>query len=160
MKMLFVLRHAKAEADSSNGDFSRKLTDRGEEDAKQTGKHIAKIVEKPDLIVSSDAARALQTAKIVSKATHYKDDIAEEHEIYEATVPSLMEVVRQLPSKADTVILVGHNPGLEGLVYTLAENREAASPLATATFVQLEANVDEWGDIEEGCARVAGSYTP
>lgn len=159
MKMLFVLRHAKAEPAASGSDFSRALTERGEEDAAHSGKHIAKIAT-PDLIVTSDAERALSTARIVAKKTEYNAEIVQNPAIYEARVEVLIDVVRTFPNSADIVVLVGHNPGLEGLVYALGENRESVPRLATATFVQMAFDVDDWSDVTDECGRIAGSYTP
>jgi len=159
MKSLFIVRHAKAEADAPGGDFARKLTERGEEDAKQTGKHIAKIMT-PDLIVSSDAARALSTAKIIAKKTDHDGDLVEEHAIYEASVPDLVDVVRALPNSEKKVIIVGHNPGFEGLAYFLSKNREAMPRMSTATAVLIEFDIADWTEVDEETGSIAGSFTP
>jgi phosphohistidine phosphatase len=156
---LFIVRHAKAEADAPGGDFARRLTERGEDDAKQTGKHIADIMS-PGLIVSSDAARALSTAKIIAKKTDYAGELVEDHAIYEASVPDLVEVVRALPKSEKKVIIVGHNPGFEGLAYFLAENREAIPRMSTATAVLIEFNITDWTEIDEETGRITGSFTP
>ena len=160
MKTLIVHRHAKAEPHATGGDFVRTLTRRGEEDAGAAGKQVASIVSTPDLIVSSDAARALSTARMVAAATGYRAKLREDHGIYEAAVDDLLAVVRGLPSSAESVVLVGHNPGLEGLVQTLVNGVDGYIGLGTANFATIELDVDEWADVDKGGGRVIGTYAP
>src|SRR5689334_8757368 len=120
MKTLLLLRHAKAEAEAPKGDHDRALTGRGERDAAGIGRQIRTLVGCPDAVVTSDARRAKQTAKIVAAAVGFPGKIAAKGKIYEASPETLLEVVRKLPEKARCVLLVGHNPGFERLAGLLA----------------------------------------
>ena len=115
MKTLLILRHAKAENDAPKGDEKRALTKRGEREAADIARQIEAAVGVPDAIVSSDAKRARQTAKIVADSLDYSDKVDTKKSIYAADVDTLLRVVRKLPGSADCVLLVGHNPGFEEL---------------------------------------------
>lgn len=159
-KTLILLRHGKAEGHSADGDFARELTHRGEEDAEKAGKHIFKEIATPDLIMTSDAARAQSTAKIAAKAARYAGKLVLEHGIYEASTSDLAAIVRGLPSTAASAVIVGHNPGLEELVHLLADDWTHAPGLGTACFTRLEFDVDEWSAVEDGAGRIAGVFAP
>ena len=159
MKTVFVLRHGKAEGHSAGGDFARKLTDRGEVDAAKAGKHIAGIILSPSWIVTSDAARAMSTARIVAKVMGV-EEVDVDHDIYEASVNDLVQVVHRMPEAEQTAVIVGHNPGLEGLIYFLADDPSKIVGLGTACVAQLELAVDRWGDVHSGCGRVVSTYSP
>jgi len=159
MKTLFVLRHGKAEAHSGGGDFARKLTDRGEADAAKAGKYIAGITSTPPWIVTSDAGRALSTARIVAGVVGVgKVDV--DHDIYEASVDDLCHVVQRIPDTEHAAVIVGHNPGLEGLVYFLVDDPTTVVGLGTANVAQVELAVDRWDDVASGCGRVVSTYSP
>src|SRR5689334_25187603 len=111
MKTMLILRHAKAEQNATRGDRARTLTKRGRRAAAAMGAHVADTLGRPDAIVSSDAARARETADAVAAAVGFGDAITIQPRIYDADVATLVAVVRALPDAADAVVLVGHNPG-------------------------------------------------
>jgi len=160
MKTLFVLRHGKAEHHSPHGDFGRKLTDRGEADAEKAGNHIAKHLQHKPWIVTSDAARALSTAKIAANAMDFKGEIDIDHAIYEASVDDLFDVVRNIPEAEAVAVIVGHNPGLDGLVYRLAKDKSTAVGLGTANVAHVEIDVDAWHDIDEDTGTIISRFEP
>ena len=160
MKTLILLRHGKAEADSPNGDHGRELADRGRKDVPAVVKHIKHKPGCPDLIVSSGAVRALQTAKLAAETLGYKLDPVEDDDIYEASAGDLLAIVRGLPNKADSVMLVGHNPGFEGLAHTLANARHSIPSMPTSGLVWLELPIKNWDEIKAGEGDVKGSYHP
>jgi len=158
MKSLLILRHGKAEAFNESSDKSRVLAERGIRDAKKMGELILEKTGTPDLIVSSDAARARQTAEIASKAAHYKAAIDFRPEIYNASMGRLIQVVESLPESAKTVLIVGHNPGLFDLAgYLINGNLE--SELPTCGLVHLHVPV-KWDEAIIGTAKLVGEYIP
>src|SRR5215211_6152340 len=68
MKSLLILRHAKTQSDAPAGDHARELTERGHRNAETMGAYIKNLTGTPDLIITSDATRARQTAEIVASA--------------------------------------------------------------------------------------------
>jgi len=141
MKTLLILRHGKAEQYSEDGDKGRALTARGASDGEKIAKHFGA----PDLIVASNAERAAQTARIAARMTGYTADIIWNSSIYEASLSTLTEIIRSLPPDANTVLIVGHNPGFEELAALLAV--DAPRPLALKTSGLAAIGLPgEWSD--------------
>ena len=162
---LFILRHAKSDWDSgAPTDFERPLNKRGTKDAPLMGRWMKERGLLPDWIVASPAKRAEETVKAVVKALGFaKKQIHWEQRVYEASVRDLSEVLAAVPKKAERVMLVGHNPGLEELVAYLAHRDELPDPpfgfLKTATLVQLWMP-EEWARLRPGCAQLVQIMTP
>lgn len=144
MKTLYLMRHAKSSWSFDDlSDQQRPLNDRGRDDAPLMGQALAKRNTKLDLLVSSPAVRALSTAALVAHELEYpaeKIEVAET--IYEATVPDLLAVVRQLPDAADSVLLVGHNNTLTDFANLLSPSEIPEMP--TAAIVCLKFSTDQW----------------
>ncbi|NOU12759.1 MAG: histidine phosphatase family protein [Methylococcaceae bacterium] len=164
MRELFILRHGKADTPEGLADFDRPLKKRGREDSKWIGRwlHDRKLL--PDYVLSSPAIRALQTAQRVCKQLDFDLEAIEyEHGIYEAYPDTLVSVLKKCPHSAQRVLLVGHNPGLEGLIVKLTGYSEPlpddASRLSPAAMVQLVFEGD-WDQLTEGCAKWVALVRP
>lgn len=115
MKKLFLIRHAKAEEGSfSKKDIYRNITPKGEGDALNKSLILSKFTQKIDLIISSDANRAFQTAEIFAKTYNYSADlIIKEHFIYKDYDPiDLLHYINQISNDVETVMIFGHNPNI------------------------------------------------
>ena len=116
MKVLSILRHAKAERpEGYPNDFSRPLTTRGHKDGARMGAFLAGMEPAVDCILSSPAARAAQTAEHIAAELSYTKTVGWEAGIYLANADTLLELLRRAPEEAEHVVLIGHNPGLEEL---------------------------------------------
>ena len=146
MKTLLVLRHAKSSRDDpALDDRDRPLAARGERDAPRMGRLVRDEQLSPDLVVCSDAVRARQTAEAMAEAAGYSGTILLEHRLYAAEAAVILAVLRDVVEPdVDTVMIVGHNPGLEDLVSALTGARE---DLPTATLAQLALPIDRWAEI-------------
>jgi phosphohistidine phosphatase len=160
MKTLIILRHGKAVDILVSGDKRRELTERGLRDAGAMGRLIGSEVGVPDLIVSSDAKRARQTAEIAGEATGYKGEVIYEPAIYDASVDTLIGVVRSLPDSADYVILVGHNPGFESLSADLVADGTEPPRLPTSGFAYLQFSAISWHNIRTGTGTLVAVHWP
>jgi phosphohistidine phosphatase len=161
MKTLFVFRHAKTEPNSPEGDKARVLTPRGERDSRTMGERLRVLAPAIDIVVSSDAVRARQTAEIAARAAGLDVAVAIEPEIYAAPLDTLLDVVRSLPDAASTVVIIGHNPGFEDLSTALAPEGTEPVRLPTAGLAHLEfPAADRWREVREGTGRLVGVYTP
>lgn len=160
MKTLIILRHGKAMDVLVSGDKRRELTERGLRDAEAMGKLIGSDVGVPDLIVSSDARRARQTAELAGAAAGYKGEVTYEPAIYDASVDTLLDVVGSLPDTADYVILVGHNPGFESLSADLAADGTAPPRLPTSGFAHLQFKATRWHNIRPGTGTLVVVHWP
>ncbi|NCA69540.1 MAG: histidine phosphatase family protein [Sphingobacteriia bacterium] len=162
---LLILRHAKSDWDSgAASDFDRPLAKRGKSDAPKVGAWLYREGLVPDHVVSSPAKRARQTATKVCKCLDIKKtQIIWEPSIYEGTVTQLLETLARCPPEAVTVLLIGHNPGLEQLILHLVgedlEIPEDGKILPTATVARLEMP-DDWGALECGSAELVSLIRP
>jgi phosphohistidine phosphatase len=161
MKTLFVLRHGKAEPTSPQGDKARVLAPRGLRDSHTMGERLRELAPEIDLFVSSDAARARQTAEIAAEAAGFDGAVTIEPDVYAASLDTLLDVVRSLPEEASSVVIVGHNPGFEDVSTALTPDGTEPVRLPTAGFAHLEfPAAKRWRDVREGKGRLVGVHTP
>lgn len=145
MKTLFIMRHAKSSWDDpALADFERPLNERGLKTAPFMGAVMAEYDLAPELIVSSPAMRARQTAELVREPAAADAEIRFDERIYEASAQRLLEVVSEIEDRFDAAMIVGHNPGFENLVRVLTGKIEAM-PTAALAVVDLE--IDSWQEI-------------
>lgn len=162
---LLLLRHAKSDWGSgAASDFERPLARRGKRDAPRVGEWLYREGLVPNQVLSSPAQRARQTALKVCKALDIKKKaICWEPAIYDASLAELLAVLGRCPATARTVLLVGHNPGLEELLRHLTggEHPEPADGklLPTAALARLEMP-DDWSQLAPGCALLLSLIRP
>ncbi len=145
---MLVLRHAKSSwDDSSVSDRERPLNARGRRDAPRIGDLIRDEAVIPELILTSDALRAHTTALAVAEAAEYTGDIRVDPMLYLAGPDDILAVLKSLPDgDAATVMIVGHNPGLEDLIERLTGAREE---MPTAALARLALPIDLWADLDD-----------
>jgi len=152
MKMLYLLRHAKSSwKDPEQRDFDRPLNGRGREAAPLVGRLIRQRKLPVDLLLSSPAARARETAALVKESAGLSAELLFDERIYEADAARLLEVVTQAAEPADALLLVGHNPGLEELL-TFLTGEERNMPTAALACVALD--VEKWGEVRARAGRL------
>lgn len=146
-RQLLILRHAKSSwADEGLDDWQRPLNDRGERDAPRVGELLRERSLVPDLIITSDAVRAETTARTVARAAGYTGRLLLAPELYHASPGAIIDVIRNIEdTSARTIMIVGHNPGLEDLVAQLTGER---IDLPTAALVYISLPVGAWRDVE------------
>ena len=138
MKDLLLMRHAKSSwKDAKLADFERPLNDRGRKAAALMGKYIAKENISIDLVVSSPAVRARQTIEQMLRAAKRSVELRFDQLIYEATSTRLLEVISQVEDERKSVLLVGHNPGMEEFLATLVGG-EQHMPTASLAIISLQ----------------------
>ena len=147
------MRHAKSSWSFDDlNDRERPLNDRGREDAPHMGQALAKRDIHLDLLVSSPAVRALSTAVLVAREVDYPhDNIQIERGIYEADLDTLLDIIRELPDAASSVLLTGHNPTI-----TDVGNHLSPSPLSgempTAAILCLRFQTEHWAEVKQANA--------
>jgi phosphohistidine phosphatase len=160
MKHIILVRHAKSSwALPSLSDFDRPLNKRGKRDAPAMGKRMAGEKMVPDKIISSPATRAISTARTLAKSLDIpRDKIREERMIYEASSMQLLGFMRGWKEKWETVMTVGHMPGIGDLAQLLLEQN--IGPIPTCSVVEIELDVDSWADVAPGCGRLIRMMKP
>lgn len=146
VKTLLVLRHAKSSwNDTSLDDHERPLNKRGRRDAPRMGEWVRDHQLIPDVIISSDAVRARLTAEAVAEAARYAGEIRLDPRLYAASRADILTVLGAgQETQAGTVMIVGHNPGLEELVAQLTGEQRN---LPTAALAQIVLPIDRWSDL-------------
>ena len=150
MKKLFLVRHAKSSWDDpSLDDIDRPLNDRGKNNAPEMGERLKKQGILPDLLISSPASRARSTAKKLAKKIGYaKNEIQINDGLYHGSDDILIDIVRNLPDTAESVMLFGHNPGFTYFANQLCNINIYNIP--TAGVVAIDFPMDSWQDVEFG----------
>ncbi|HVF27710.1 MAG TPA: histidine phosphatase family protein [Pyrinomonadaceae bacterium] len=147
MKTLLLLRHAKSSWDNPSArDFDRPLNKRGMKAAPLIGRYMRKRKVKPDLVVSSPAARARRTAELVVEAAGIGAEIQLDERIYEASTDQLMSIVAEVDESIDVMLLVGHNFGIEQFLERLTGG---VHHMPTAALARISLRLDHWGEIRD-----------
>lgn len=116
---LYLLRHAKSSWDEPLPDHQRPLSSRGVRDAGAAGRLLAANGWAADLVLCSTSVRTRETWRLASLSGARAGEVRYLDEIYEASVTRLLAVVRDTAERAGSLMLVGHGPGLPGLVDAL-----------------------------------------
>ncbi len=149
MKKLYLIRHAKSSWKNPGlEDFERPLSKRGLKDAATMGKILKKASLKPDMVITSPARRAQETAEIiVDKIGFSIDRVVLEDDVYDATTYELIEIINNLDDQLDTVVLFGHNPGMTNLANLL--NEVEIDNIPTCGIFVIEFDVKSWKKVSE-----------
>ena len=168
MKTVGLLRHAKSGwADPRARDFDRPLSPRGEKGAVLMGRHIRDTGRRFDRVLASPAVRVAETIEQANKAFGRSFPVEWDRRIYLASSATLIDLLRELGSDVGAALMVGHNPGLEDVIFDLVPD-DGSSPLRdevevkfpTASFAVLELDIERWADLKEGCARLVALTRP
>ncbi|EGD58974.1 putative phosphohistidine phosphatase, SixA [Novosphingobium nitrogenifigens DSM 19370] len=168
MKTLALFRHAKSDwSDARARDFDRPLNERGQRGAIAMGRHIRNGRWRFDRIIASPAVRVAETIETASRAWGRAFPVEWDRRIYLASSATLIDLLREMDGDPESVLMVGHNPGLEDLIFDLVPD-DGSSPLReiverkfpTATFAVLELAIDRWEDLDLGCARLVELTRP
>lgn len=159
MKTLYVLRHGHAVPESeATSDHSRELSKRGRVEVKRSAQHLGGRSRLPSLVLTSDAARALGTAELCLASWSARPELRVTERLYLAGPASYVEELAVGADPHQVAMVVGHNPGLEALVYTLTERSEH---LATASLVEIALPIAAWSELsgaERHAGRVVSSF--
>ena len=146
-RKLFIIRHGKSSWDHQGlDDIDRPLAERGILNAEEMAKRLAQKGLIPELLISSPASRALNTALIMARFWMLKPSALQIHEpLYDAYISNIEKVVSGTPSKVQSVAIFGHNPS-----WTAYANEFLSSPLdnlPTAGVVVVTLESDKWNRI-------------
>jgi phosphohistidine phosphatase len=165
MKALCLLRHAKAAPQSEGDDRDRPLDENGRRAARRLAAWLAERQLTPALVLCSTAARARETLDLVLPAFARPPQILHEDGLYLAEARRLLARLRQVPPDTPSVLMVGHNPGMQELAALLAD--ATAGPLATrlaenfpaGALARYELDI-AWAALDRRRARLVAYITP
>jgi phosphohistidine phosphatase len=149
MKTIYFVRHAKASWDYPElRDIQRPLLDIGKKRTKKVIHFLSQKGVLPDLIITSPATRAFETAKLLSAGLKYKEDsIIIEQNIYDGGEEHILNIIYGLPDQISSVMIVGHNPTITHLINLFA--KPGVELLPTAGVASITFNTGHWEKIHE-----------
>jgi phosphohistidine phosphatase len=164
VKRVYVLRHAKSSWDEPGlSDHERPLAPRGRRAAKAMARHLREAGIDPGLVLCSTAKRARQTLQRIEPAVGRRS-VHVEDGLYGAGAAALLERLHAVPDPVGSVMVIGHNPGLQDLILGLAQpgplRDEVAAKYPTAALATLAADVVSWPDLRPGGAQLVAFVRP
>ena len=142
-KSVILFRHGKSDWDAEyDSDHDRPLAKRGIRDAKRMGKFLSKRAEFPELILSSTALRARETAKLAMEAGNWDVDVELEKKIYGASLEEIINIIKSQDDKYNSICLVGHEP-IFSTIITLTGNKNKIK-FPTATMARISFSTSDW----------------
>ena len=167
MKLLYVLRHAKSSwSDSGLPDSERPLSPRGRRAAASLARHLRTEHIRPELVLCSPARRTVETFERIAPAFGEGVRLLVDDELYGASSEELVHRLQAVPETVSSVMIIGHNPGLQNLAILLAGDDEPRTlerlrtKFPTGALVTLAIPNDAWRGLEAGRARVVGFIVP
>jgi phosphohistidine phosphatase len=156
MSERILLRHAKSDWSGNEADIARPLAKRGRRQAPDAGRWLAANIDSIDLAVLSPAHRARSTWDLVSAELPVVPPSRIDDRVYSASDDELLAVLRELPNHVETVVLVGHNPGLEDLASRLTGEW---TPMPTSALAVITLS-DSWSSTGRHPAVLRASGRP
>ena len=156
MSTLILLRHGKSDWSGGEPDHLRPLARRGRRQVRVAGRWLADNVGVIDLAVVSPAKRTRETWRLVAAELPVPPPVREDDRLYGGSARLLLAVVRELPRELATVVLVGHNPGLEDLVASLT-GRTVPMPTSALAVIDIPGS---WSAASEGSAELRAHGRP
>lgn len=162
MKRVYLLRHAKAEIGTARmSDRERRLAPRGVENAQSLGILINNRKMKFDRVLCSSSERTRETIAAINAQQATPFAVEYQDQLYLASPGDLIHTLQILPETIQSVLIIGHNPGIHQLCLTLAQSGEPDAmgevelKYATCGFAILECEVNQWAQLAPGCAHLA-----
>ena len=167
MRRLLLFRHAKTErAEPGMQDRARTLIERGRKDAAKIGAYMAGHALVPDRVVISPAARTQETWKIAAAAFRPAPAAATADQLYDATPHAIFAVIKEAPTTAHTLLVVGHNPGLHEVALMLIASGDIDArellreKLPTSGLVIIDFAFDDWSKLHPQSGRLERFVSP
>jgi len=160
MKTLYIVRHAKSSWNHPDlEDYQRTLLEKGKKRTKYVVDYLLKNKIHVDLIISSHAVRAFETAKIIAGAIHYpKAKIIVSKSIYFGNSDNLFNVFYDLSDDVSSLMLVGHNPTFTTFANYFLDKK--IDNLPTSGVVCIQFNMESWENIHDSERKVKFVISP
>ena len=159
MKRLYVLRHAKSSwKDGRLADHDRPLSGRGRRNADAMGRHMRDVGAEPELVLCSSSRRTRETLARIDPALG-RAAVKVERQLYAAGADAIIARLRRVPERIGSVLVIGHNPGMEDVVVALT-GTTPGEKFPTGALATLELEIGDWRALDPGCGRLAAFTRP
>ena len=163
---LYLLRHCKSSwTDFSLPDHDRPLAPRGVRAGSAMNEHLRELGVRIDLAFVSSATRAQETAALVLDAVA---DVQETRsELYLASPRSMLGLVAEIDASVESLVLVGHNPGMHDLALLLSSHSpdhpardRLFEKYPTGALAEFELEADDWAAVSPAASTLTGFTRP
>ena len=153
MKTIILFRHGKSDWNAHfEDDHSRPMNKRGINAAKKMGKYLADIKEIPELLISSTAHRTRKTIELAAQSGNWKSECIFESSIYGGSPNVLIEIIKNLDEKFNSVCLIGHEPNFSSFISKSCNEKFHRFP--TASMAKIVYNKDRWINVMFGTGKL------
>jgi phosphohistidine phosphatase len=167
MRRLILLRHSTAErAEPGRSDQDRVLAPQGRADAAMVGAYLANHSFRPDHVVVSPAARTRETWRQIAAALRLAPEARFDERVYNASAQALFSVAAETPDGLNTVLMVGHNPGLHELAMLLVATggidirERLRENFPTSGIAVIDFALDSWSKLHPRSGRLERFVSP
>ena len=157
MKTLYLLRHAKSSwDDDALADRDRPLAARGQRAAQRMAIYIKRAGIRPALVLCSSARRTRDTLDALIASLGEEVEVRIEEDLYGSAGAALLGRLRRVGARTPSVMLIGHNPGIQDLAIELAGDgddralRQLRTKFPTGALATLELDDVEWNELGSG----------
>jgi len=164
---LYILRHAKLRWSAETlDDFGGGLNKRGKQNATLMGRYLRDAKLSPDMVLCSKAKRCKHTLKRLLAEGFSVDQQIFSNKLYLASSNELIIVIKKTPNLIGSLMIIGHNPGLESLLVLLINDKTSSSYLSiaskfpTCAFVHIQIDTDCWTKLAPGSGTLYCTVTP
>jgi phosphohistidine phosphatase len=147
MKTLYLVRHAKSSWDHPGlSDFDRPLMATGIKKTRQIIKYLIEKRVSVDLVISSPAVRALETAKLIAAGLDYPiENIKQEPALYEARPKDYLDLIHEIPDEINSLMIFGHNLTITHVANIFLD--QGIDILPTSGVVAISFKTEHWIEI-------------
>lgn len=166
MRRLILLRHTKSDWPNGMVDRDRPLAERGRRAAPLMGRMLIDRGFVPDKVLVSTAERTVETWALASAGLIQFPPATPEPRIYEAAPHVLANVIRETGDDVRTLLLVGHNPGIEALAYNLIADgppdlrQRLSRKYPTGGLAVIDCTIERWTQLSAGCGTLVAFVVP
>jgi phosphohistidine phosphatase len=167
MRRLLLWRHAKAErSQPGERDQERALAARGRDDAPMIGAYMVRHALTPDLVLVSTSERTRETWAQGGKVFDKPPPVIFDDRLYEAPAQAILKVVRETEPQVRTLLVVGHNPGLQELAVLLVAagdvdaRQRLKEDFPTAALAVISFALEDWSQLHPHSGRLEHFVTP
>lgn len=154
MKTLYIVRHAKSSWESPDtDDLNRPIIENGIRKTKKIIDYLLSEKVVVDLIISSHAKRAIETANLIADSLNYKQtEIIINYNIYNNDEDSMMNEVYALPNDKNNIMLIGHNPTFTQFANLFLIKKIDFLP--TSAVISISFETEKWENVESSIKKV------
>jgi phosphohistidine phosphatase len=159
VKSLYILRHGKSDwhADFA-ADHERPLAPRGRSAARAVGVLLSRLGQAPDLVLSSTAVRAHDTARLAAEAGEWSCMVVTDRQLYDGDTGLVLRLVQEQDETRESVLLAGHEPTSSEMLGKLIGGGQVRMP--TAALARIDFAVDRWAKVRFGGGMLIWLVTP